>query len=173
MISFGLMALLMNAAGVALAVLGYLCLRDGHVQDGIRSSERRKQMTYKHLKSQVQQWCNAIGYDDLIADIARCVGSRMWLSGVSEKVLRNPIVMSLFEAIAVASIYREVESAGLERRARPDKAQNSAVKWAEKVAAKLIADKADYAAVKASVLAQCGVDEEETDEDLQDTGGKA
>ena len=30
MIRLGLMVLLMNAAGVALAVLGYLCLRDGH-----------------------------------------------------------------------------------------------------------------------------------------------
>lgn len=30
MIRFGFMLLLLNAAGVALAVLGYLCVRDGH-----------------------------------------------------------------------------------------------------------------------------------------------
>lgn len=30
MIRFGFMLLLLNAAGVALAVLGYMCVRDGH-----------------------------------------------------------------------------------------------------------------------------------------------
>lgn len=30
MIRLGIMFLLMNSAGVALAVLGYFCLRDGH-----------------------------------------------------------------------------------------------------------------------------------------------
>lgn len=30
MIRFGVTMLLLNAAGVALAVLGYLCVRDGH-----------------------------------------------------------------------------------------------------------------------------------------------
>ena len=30
MIRFGFMLLLLNAAGIALAVLGYLCVRDGH-----------------------------------------------------------------------------------------------------------------------------------------------
>lgn len=30
MIRFGFLMLLLNAAGIALAVLGYLCVRDGH-----------------------------------------------------------------------------------------------------------------------------------------------
>ena len=84
----------------------------------------------------------------------------MYLCGVGETALSHPTMKTICEAIAAASLYKEIEAAGVARRAQSYKAQNAAMRWAEKVAAELIADNADYAAVKARVFEQAGVEDD-------------
>ena len=119
---------------------------------------------YAQIVSDVRQWCNSIGFSDCISEIARCVRSQMYLCGVGEPALSHPTMRTICEAIAVVSIYKEIEAAWVaRRRAQPYKAQNAAMRWAEKVAAELIADDADYAAVKSRVFEQAGVEDEDAD----------
>ena len=92
----------------------------------------------------------------------------MYLCGVGETALSHPTMKTICEAIAAASLYKEIEAAGVERRAQPNKAQNAAMRWAEKVAAELIADNADYAAVKSRVFEQAGVDDEVAEKEKQE-----
>lgn len=117
-------------------------------------------ITYAQLVSDVVKYCNAIGSSDCISEIARCVRSQMYLCGVGETALSHPTMKTICEAIAAASLYKEIEAAGVARRAQSYKAQNAAMRWAEKVAAELIADNADYAAVKARVFEQAGVEDD-------------
>ena len=114
-------------------------------------------MTYKQLLPYIELYCKAIRFEGLISEISKCVRVQMYLCGMSDEALANPVVNTICDVIAVSSIYKEVVSS-VNRRSQPWKAQNAAMRWAEKVALELMEDKSDYESIKAKVIADSGLD---------------
>ena len=114
-------------------------------------------MTYKQLIPFIELYCKAIRYEGLLSEISKCVRVQMYLCGMSDEALANPVVNTICDVIAVSSIHKEVVSSD-NRWSLPWKAQNAAKRWAEKVALELMEDKSDYESIKAKVISDSGLD---------------